>query len=125
GADWCLLLQRSCSMHRVRAGKMSALVAAVLSTGANSLLAAEPPTYEELLNENRALKARVEATAAQGPAYTAADADAAIDAVAQDADLHSRLFAAQPATAGYDNGFFIKSEDGNFTLKPGVQAQFR
>ena len=33
--------------------------------------------------------------------------------------------AAGGVTAGYDKGFFIKSDDGNFLLKPAIQVQFR
>jgi hypothetical protein len=105
------------------------LVAAVLSTGATELLAAEP-SYEELLRENQLLKAQVEeqrarAVAAGQPGFTKAEADATVERVIGDADTRSQLLAGNGVTAGWDNGFFIKSDDGNFTLKPGVQAQFR
>jgi hypothetical protein len=102
---------------------MSALVAAVYSTGAVGLLAAEP-TYQELLEENQQLKARIEADAAR-PTLNTQDVDATVRSVLHDADLHSQYLAAQPGVAGWDNGFYIGSEDGNYLLKPGVQVQFR
>jgi hypothetical protein len=48
--------------------------------------------------------------------------------VADDAERRSRvanLAAGGGLTAGYDKGFFLKSDDGNFLLKPSVQFQFR
>jgi hypothetical protein len=110
---------------------MTALVAAVLSTGAVDLLAAEP-SYEELLRENQALKARLDeaqaeaaAAAAAQPTYDARDVDRVVRDVVRDADAQSQLLAQSPVSAGWDNGFFIKSDDGAFLLKPAVQAQFR
>jgi hypothetical protein len=51
----------------------------------------------------------------------------AADEVMKDAQRRSSpVFAASGGlTAGYDKGFFIKSDDGNFLLKPAIQFQFR
>ena len=116
-------------MRRMKDRKVSALVAAVVSTGATQLLAAGP-TYEELLRENQLLKAQVEeqrarAVAAGQPAFTRSETDATAARVIGDADARSQLLAGNGVAAGWDNGFFLKSDDGNFTLRPGIQVQFR
>jgi hypothetical protein len=110
-------------MKRVRSIRTAALVAAVATTAATSLLAAEP-SYQQLLEENQQLKARLEAQAAQ-PTFNPRDVDATVRTVLQDADRQSQFLASQPAVAGWDNGFYIRSEDGNYLVKPGVQVQFR
>jgi outer membrane murein-binding lipoprotein Lpp len=49
---------------------------------------------------------------------------ATIEGVLRDAEKRSQLLATNgDASSGYDNGFFIRS--GDFTLRPGVQFQFR
>jgi hypothetical protein len=110
-------------MKLVRPPRTAALVAAVITTGATSLLAADP-SYQQLLEENQHLKARLEAQVTQRQ-FNPRDVDATVSSVLSDADLHSRLLASQPAVAGWDNGFYIRSEDGNYLIKPGLQAQFR
>jgi hypothetical protein len=110
-------------MERSRSSRLTALVAAAVTTQAASLLAADP-TYEQLLEENHQLKTRLDAQALQ-PRLDPRDVDATVQSVLQDADEKSQLLATTPAAAGWDNGFYIRSEDGNYLLRPGIQAQFR
>src|SRR4029079_9115176 len=71
----------------------------------------------------------LEATSQNPTAASAPSTSAEIDRVLKDAERRSSggpLFGAGGGlTAGYDKGFFIKSDDGNFLLKPSVQFQFR
>lgn len=95
--------------------------------------AAEPttePTQQELLNELKALRAKVDQLEkAQERQETKLDpkrVDATVDAVLRDANERSKTLQLQPLTAGYDKGkFVIQSEDGNFRLSPNFQFQFR
>jgi len=120
------------SAHRIAA-------ALIVSGGlfGHSTHAAETPaepSREELQQQIEALKQRVQSlegadrpTTAPAPA-SAPTPSAAIDEVLGDADRRSRpVFAAAGGalTAGYDKGFFIKSDDGNFLLKPAINVQFR
>jgi hypothetical protein len=109
------------------------LVAAALTTGSPALVgAAAEPSYEELKAEVELLRSRLASGQASRPAesldrpFTSADVDATVSGVITDADRRSHLIAdTRAAVAGWDNGFFIRSDDGNFSIKPGVQAQFR
>jgi hypothetical protein len=87
------------------------------------------PTREQMLEEIRALRERVDRlTEAQagGARAERAEVDGTADAVLRDADRRSQLLQAQGFTAGYTNGkFLIQSEDGSFVLNPNFQFQFR
>jgi len=103
----------------------SALLAS-LSLSSLALAQAQPaePTREQLQQELVELKARIAKLEAK------AQSDSAVQASAQttkqdvlaDAEKRSKL---PTGSAGWDKGFFIKSDDGNFSLRPGVQMQFR
>ena len=108
-----------------------------LVIGAASLHAAEPGV-DELRQQIDALRQRVRqlegtagptsAPAAQGTSAQATPGQVTSAQVAQDARRRSEAFNLATGggfTAGYDKGFFIKSDDGNFLLKPAVQFQFR
>lgn len=59
---------------------------------------------------------------------TAGDAEVAqtVQRILADAQRRSQLLAeTDQITAGYDKGFFIRSDNGDFTLRPGVLLQFR
>ena len=104
-----------------------AAVAAALSLAPASALAQQEPSREQLQQELADLKARIAALEAkqQQDATLAADQQTKQDVIT-DAEKRSKLGGGgSPVTAGYDKGFFIKSEDGNFSLRPGVQVQFR
>lgn len=103
------------------------LAAAVIGTiGAVSASAAEP-TYEELKQQLSELQQRINAIESrQHEQITAAQVDATVQQVLEDAHRRSQLLAAEDEiTAGYDRGFFIRSADGSFLLKPALQVQFR
>jgi hypothetical protein len=100
------------------------------AAGAEPAAPAREPSREQLQQQLQQLQDRVrslEATAqGSGPA-SATSTD--IDKVLKDAERRSSvapvLGAGGGFTAGYDKGFFIKSDDGNFLLKPAIQVQFR
>lgn len=92
---------------------------------------ADEPTREELLAQIEALKGRVAALEARQqqprPGINAGDVDAAVRAVTRDAERRSDpIGPLLPDAAGRDeDGFFLRSGDGNFLLRPVVQFQFR
>jgi hypothetical protein len=108
----------------------------VVGLGAACARAAEP-TQQELVDQVKALRAKVEqlearqaAPVSQPAAATAAPEgrDATIDSVLRDADRRSSPLFLQSAgvTAGYvKNKFIIQDEAGNFVLNPNLQFQFR
>ena len=97
---------------------------------ANVALAAEP-TREELAEEIRQLKARIEQLEAKQPTTgpSAADVDRIVRDVVADANRRSQLLMQEgDITAGFDlerTKFFIRSADGNFLLMPGFLFQVR
>ena len=92
---------------------------------------AEQPTREQLLTEIKVLQERVAALEAQQssprPGPAARDVDAVVKAVVQDAERRSDpIGPLLPDADGRDeDGFFLRSNDGNFLLRPVVQFQFR
>lgn len=110
---------------------MLAIGAACFATG--GVMAAEP-TRDQLLAEIEALRGRVAALeagqgerAAQARGPSAQEVDAAVENVLRDADRRSLPLGPQATgTGGYDDeGFYLRSDDGNFTLRPILQFQFR
>lgn len=88
-------------------------------------LAAEP-SYDELLRKVDQLQARLDQVENKQQSLSGEQVNATVERVLRDADRRSQIFAADGGfTAGYDKGFFLKSEDGNFTLRPGILFQFR
>ena len=83
---------------------------------------ADEPSAEQIRQEIAQLQAQVSQLHAQQSLDQGAVA-ATIEQVLRDAEKRSQLMAAGESTAGYDNGFFIRS--GEFTLKPGILFQFR
>src|SRR5690606_19668413 len=104
--------------------KIAPLIAAVLaaSTGAIADTAAGP-TYEQLRQQIAELQARLDQI--ESTRVNAADTDRIVAEVLADAQRRSQLLALEGLTAGYDRGFFIRSEDGSFQLKPSLTVQFR
>ncbi len=110
------------SQSTVKMGFVGATLIALV-TG-RSALAAEP-TYGELEQQIQRLSAQVQKleAAAQKERTTSTT-----QAVLEDARRRGpSLGTASPLMAGYEKGkgFFIRSEDDNFLLRPGVQFQFR
>lgn len=86
------------------------------------------PSYDELLKRMDALQAKVDALEAKQRNYvSAADVDATVRRVMQDADRRSQLFSADDTlTAGYHDGrLIIRTTDGNYLFHPYAQFQFR
>ncbi len=107
-------------------------VAKVLATSGlfvSAAYAAEP-TQQELLDEVRALRAKVDrleqSRAKHENRLSEKEVDAVIENVIRDADGRSQLLDAGGFTAGYNKGkFIVRSDDGNFTLNPNFQFQLR
>lgn len=123
-------------IHAKRRRRLPAVVAGALGvsglfTGAASAAnAGDEPSQQELMDELKALRAKVEqleqAQGKQQEKLDAKEVDATVDSVLRDADRRSELLQAQGFTAGYTNGkFIIQSEDGNFRINPNLQLQFR
>ena len=119
-------------MNRYTTTALAALSLAALS--ATPLLAQEALSAEQLQtelrqlrDEVRELKARQAAATPAAPAYTAREVDATVDSVLHDADRRSQLLAETGGFMGgwMDDKFVIRSEDGNYSMSPGVQFQFR
>jgi hypothetical protein len=99
---------------------------------AAEIVHAEEPTREALLGEIDVLKSRVAALESrqqqqQRPSPDNRDVDAVVRAVMQDAARRSDPTGPLlPDSAGRDDdGFFLRSADGNFVLRPVIQFQFR
>lgn len=100
-----------------------ALMAGALGLGGALALAAEP-TQQELLSQLQELQAKVAAMEAKQ--VNTQDVDSTVASVLADADRRSQLMQVEGFTAGYNKGkFVIQSADGNFTLNPWLQFQFR
>jgi len=106
---------------------LTALLAATLGFGATSAWA-EQPSQQDMQKQIEALQAQVnDLRAAQTPNYSQKDIAAAVDSVIRDADKRSTLMAeANGFYGGYTDGkFTIRSADGNYSLSPGIQFQYR
>jgi hypothetical protein len=103
-------------------------MALVAGTWVASARAAEP-TYEELRWQIEALQARLDQLE-QKQSAASAEVTRTVDQIVKDAERRSSLLlqagAADDPGAGHDGkAFFIRSDDGNFVLRPGVEFQFR
>jgi hypothetical protein len=94
--------------------------------------AAPAATNEELQRQIEALRQQVRRLeqshrSAAEPAYTQQDVDAAVSSLIRDADRRSQLLAETGGFLGgwQDDKFSIRSADGNYSLNPSVQFQFR
>lgn len=102
------------------------LAALIVSGAARAQTAAESPDLakkvEALEEEVRQLRAE----RAIAPAYSIRDVDAVVAAVQADASRHTLSFP-PGGSSGHDldKGFFIKSDDGNFSIYPDLLIQFR
>jgi hypothetical protein len=100
-----------------RKGRMIAAVGAALVTG--GLVQAADQASDSRI---KALEAKV-AELETRQATNSKDMATTIEAVLRDAERRSQLMAAGDASAGWENGFFIKS--GDWELRPGAIFQFR
>lgn len=120
-----------------------AAVAGALGVGASllgfgSMASAAEPTQQEMLEQIKALQAKVEqmearqdknpSAASQVSATGQIDQGATIDSVIKDAQRRSNpsMLQAGGFTAGYSkNKFIIQDEAGDFVMNPNFQLQFR
>lgn len=86
---------------------------------------------QQLLDRVNALETEVKQLRADAadrpkPKYDSRDVDRTIDAVIQDAGRHTLRFPPS-GSSGHDlgKGFYIKSDDGNFSIYPDLLFQFR
>lgn len=101
-------------------------LALALSAAACRACLADEPGLQELCRQVQALQARVDAMNACANQARQVEVDRIVHSVLADAEQRTGVFAAQEtASAGYSNGFFIRSADGSFLLKPALQWQFR
>ncbi|MBC7783590.1 MAG: hypothetical protein H7144_07100 [Burkholderiales bacterium] len=91
--------------------------------GFSALAAAAEPTAAELREQIDALQAKVSKIEARQA--SASEQQATVASVLNDAERRSQLMQTGAITSGYDKGFFVRSADGNFSVKPGLQFQFR
>jgi len=94
---------------------------AVLSSPAH----AAEPTVEELKEQLAQLQSRLDTLEKK---QSASDAEVAqtVQEILRDAEKRTQLLQVSgDLTAGYDKGFFIRSSDGNFEMRPSVLFQFR
>jgi hypothetical protein len=101
--------------------------AAMAALGTAGVAQAAEPTTAELMEQIKALQAKVQAMEIkQQNQVTKADVDATVESVLRDADKQSQLMAMEGFTAGWSNGkFLLQSSDGNFVWHPWVQFQVR
>lgn len=86
---------------------------------------AEGPSREELQARIAELEARVKALEVRQERPPANARDEAIQNVLRDTDRRSQVLATSDGLAGYDEGFFLKSADESFLLRPVILFQFR
>jgi hypothetical protein len=106
------------------------LTAAALGLGATAAWADQPANQADMQKQLEALQQQIKDLQAQkvaNPAFTAKDVDATVDSVLHDADRRSQMLA---ETGGFyggwmDDKFTIRSADGNYSMSPGIQFQFR
>src|SRR5688500_6073114 len=105
-----------------RPGKWLAIAASVMAA-APAVTFAQQPSYEELQKRIEQLESRLGQIDQKD---NTKQVDATVNAVLKDAEKRSHLLAdGAGLSAGYDKGFFIRSDDGNFLLKPAAIFQFR
>jgi outer membrane murein-binding lipoprotein Lpp len=94
---------------------------------------AVPATQPSLATTNAALEAKVRALEAKvdklesNQQQTQADISTAVQNVLHDADQHSQFMSTTELASGYDPaiGYVVRSDDGNFSIHPGVVLDFR
>ena len=106
---------------------LPAMVAGALGVGAvGSVARGAEPTADELMKQIEQLQAKVQQLeTTQEKSLNARDVDATVDRVLRDAERRSQLMQMEGFTAGYDDGFKLRSADGNFLMQIYTQFQFR
>jgi len=103
-----------------------AVVAGALGLSAASAFAADAqPTTAELMKQIDALQAKVQNMESKQTLSTRA-VDDTVARVLEDADRRSKMLQMEGFTAGWNNGrFAVMSSDGNSSIMPYLQMQFR
>ena len=108
---------------------ISAFLAATFGLCATAAWADQPGSASDMQQQLQQLQQQVKELKAQraAPAYTSGDVDATVDSVLHDSARRSQLLAETGGFMGgwMDNHFTIRSEDGNYSMSPGVIFQFR
>lgn len=115
-------------MRQERFYLAAAIAALSLTSSASVLAAPSEPSYDELRQQVHDLQSRIEKIEKRSDGPSAAEVDRTVRDVLANADGRSQLLSDGTSfTAGYDpkKGFVIQSEDGRFSLRPGIQLQFR
>src|SRR3954466_6132831 len=88
---------------------------------------AEPPDLQKKVEALEEEVRQLRSERAISPAYSIRDVDAVVAAVQADANSRGTPSLPHGGSAGHDSdkGFYIKSDDGNFTLYPDLFVQFR
>jgi hypothetical protein len=101
---------------------LPAIAAAFVASGSAIAWAADA-AVEDLRSQINALQSKVASLEAKS--VTAADVDAKVQKVLEDAERRSQL-GGGTMLAGYQNGkFIIQSADGNYLINPNIQFQLR
>ncbi len=91
--------------------------------GMGAIAAAAEPTASDLRQQIEALNNKVAQIEAREASTSTQQAT--MSSVLNDAERRSQLMQSGALSAGYNNGFFIASNDGNFKMVPWLQLQFR
>jgi hypothetical protein len=105
-----------------------AVVAGALGLSAASAIAADtqPTTAESMQKQIEALQAQVQQLQGQQQSISTKAVDDTVARVLNDADRRSQLMQMEGFTAGWNNGrFAVMSADGNSSIMPYLQMQFR
>lgn len=101
-------------------------LAGSLGLSAASVQAAEPTTAEAMQKQIDALQAQVQQLQGQQQSISTKAVDDTVARVLNDADRRSQLLQMEGFTAGWNNGrFAVMSADGNSSIMPYLQLQFR
>lgn len=119
-------------MKHCRRPLQAAVIAAALAATSAAARADGPAPQQDVTSEIQVLRARIDQLEAQQKQQQAQQQQeqqqAAQTEMLHDADRHSSFFDDGGITGGYDpaiNRFVIRSDDGNFVLRPWFHFQFR
>lgn len=113
--------------RRLRSAILAGTVGSVLGMSA-AVSSAADTSQEQLVDQLKALQAKVDQMQAKQDALDAANQKATAAKVANDASHHDSLLDVDAFTGGWDNKkqqFFLGTEDGRFRFHPGLILQVR
>src|SRR5690349_20870190 len=126
-------MPQSTPVHRLRRPISAVVIIAALAAWVQAdqptpttTDAAVEESPRQMAEEIRQLRARLAAVEAQLHQPTTEEVSITMAAVRADAERRSQLIEDGQVTAGHDGqGFFIRSTDGNFVLRPVLNLQVR